>query len=157
MTKSVLKRGILTFAVAISVLGTQFTPAMAQVPAQLKKENNCTTNENINLTVNFNAQMIEVKEAVTFIDVKISEIEAIAEKSGVQGLKLNSKSLNINSNRNYNQYQMQGQEISPTAVNLSGKASFILGSDETISEFIAALQTKDFNINYRMNSNTQCR
>lgn len=155
MTK--LKMKLVLTLTALALLGG-FTVSSASAQPMDPAERKCTSREEVNLTVNFENQLIEVKEAVTFIDNRIKEIEALAKESGVAEIELKGKSVNINSNQNKYRQQMQGMPApSPTAVSLSGNASFSLENGDQAGAFIEALQNKGFNINFRMSMNRQCR
>lgn len=121
-------------------------------------EKKCVMREEVNLTVNFNKQILEVRPALTFIDGEIAKIEAQAQENGVTDLELKSKNVNISSNVNQFRYQQSpGGQISPTSVSLHGSAGFTMDNNQNAGAFVEALQTKGYNINFRMSSNRQCR
>lgn len=154
--KTFKTKSVLTLA-ALAFLGG-FTASSASAEPMDRAERKCTSREEVNLSVSFENQIIEVKQAVTYIDDRIKEIEAIAKESGVPEIELKGKTVNINSNQNKYRHQMQGlPEPSPTAVSLNGNASFSLENGEQAGAFIEALQNKGFNINFRMSMNRQCR
>lgn len=154
--KTLKTKSVLTLA-ALAFLGG-FTASSASAEPMDRAERKCTSREEVNLSVNFENQIIEVKQAVTYIDDRIKEIEAIAKESGVGEIELKGKTVNINSNQNKYRHQMQGlPEPSPTAVSLNGSANFSLENGEQAGAFIESLQNKGFNINFRMSMNRQCR
>jgi hypothetical protein len=154
--KKIKTKSVLTLAALAFLGGFMASPASAE-PMD-RAERKCTSREEVNLSVTFENQIIEVKQAVTYIDDRIKEIEALAKESGVGEIELKGKTVNINSNQNKYRHQIQGlPEPSPTAVSLNGSANFSLENGEQAGAFIEALQNKGFNINFRMSMNRQCR
>lgn len=152
-----MRRGLCITATALLIGFALSTPLDSQAQAEDPVAKKCVAHEEVTLSVNFSNQLLEIKEAIKFIDNKIAEIEAIAKESGVEGLEQRGKNVNINSNNARYPHMQQGAQISPTAVNLNGSASFTLENSENTGAFIETLQTKGFNINFRMSTNSRCR